>query len=60
MPVGILNNIAGLTAENQLNITNTSLQSVLFQLSSGSRINSAPMMLPAWPSPTACRRTSAP
>jgi flagellin len=40
MPIGILNNIAGLTAENQLNITNTSLQSVLFQLSSGSRINS--------------------
>ena len=40
MPIGILNNIAGLTAENQLNITNTSLQSVLYQLSSGSRINS--------------------
>lgn len=39
MPIGILNNIAGLTAENQLNITNTSLQSVLYQLSSGSRIN---------------------
>lgn len=38
--IGILNNIAGLTAENQLNITNTSLQSVLYQLSSGSRINS--------------------
>jgi flagellin len=40
MPIGILNNIAGLTAENQLNITNNSLQSVLYQLSSGSRINS--------------------
>jgi flagellin len=39
MPIGILNNIAGLTAENQLNITNNSLQSVLYQLSSGSRIN---------------------
>lgn len=39
MPIGILNNIAGLTAENQLNITNTSLQRVLFELSSGSRIN---------------------
>jgi len=40
MPIGILNNIAGLTAENQLSITNNSLQSVLYQLSSGSRINS--------------------
>ncbi|HWF92145.1 MAG TPA: flagellin [Terriglobales bacterium] len=40
MPVSILNNIASLAAENQLNITNSSLQSTLFQLSSGSRINS--------------------
>lgn len=40
MPIGILNNIASLSAENQLSITNTSLQSVLYQLSSGSRINS--------------------
>src|SRR5512142_1778581 len=40
MPIGILNNIASLSAENQLSITNTSLQSVLFRLSSGSRINS--------------------
>jgi flagellin len=40
MPIGILNNIAGLQSENQLAITNNSLQSVLFQLSSGSRINS--------------------
>lgn len=40
MPIGILNNIASLVAENQLTITNNSLQSVLFQLSSGSRINS--------------------
>jgi len=40
MPIGILNNIAGLSAENQLSITNNSLQSVLYQLSSGSRINS--------------------
>ena len=40
MPIGILNNIAGLTAENQLNITNNNLQTVLYQLSSGSRINS--------------------
>src|SRR5246127_5774885 len=39
MPIGILNNIASLSAENQLSITNTSLQSVLYQLSSGSRIN---------------------
>jgi flagellin len=40
MPIGILNNISSLVAENQLSITNSSLQSVLFQLSSGSRINS--------------------
>ncbi len=39
MPIGILNNIASLAAENQLTITNSSLQSVLYQLSSGSRIN---------------------
>jgi flagellin len=40
MPIGILNNIAGLQSENQLSITNNSLQTVLLQLSSGSRINS--------------------
>jgi flagellin len=40
MPIGILNNIAGLESENQLNITNNDLQNVLLQLSSGSRINS--------------------
>ncbi|HLV88667.1 MAG TPA: flagellin [Candidatus Sulfotelmatobacter sp.] len=40
MPIGILNNIASLSAENQLSITNNSLQSTLYQLSSGSRINS--------------------
>jgi len=40
MPIGILNNISSLAAENQLTITNNSLQGVLFQLSSGSRINS--------------------
>jgi flagellin len=40
MPIGILNNIASLESENQLNITNNDLQNVLLQLSSGSRINS--------------------
>ena len=39
MPIGILNNIASLSAENQLSITNSSLQNTLYQLSSGSRIN---------------------
>lgn len=39
MPIGILNNIASLSAENQLSITNSSLEKVLYQLSSGSRIN---------------------
>jgi|HubBroStandDraft_6_1064221.scaffolds.fasta_scaffold64842_2 flagellin len=40
MPLGVLNNIPSLVAENQLNITNSNLQNTLFQLSSGSRINS--------------------
>jgi flagellin len=40
MPIGILNNIASLAAENNLSTTNTNLQSVLLQLSSGQRINS--------------------
>jgi flagellin len=40
MAISILNNIASLTARNQLSITQTNLQKTLFQLSSGSRINS--------------------
>ena len=40
MPIGILNNIASLPAENQLTVTNSNLQNVLSQLSSGDRINS--------------------
>src|SRR3984893_7520244 len=40
MAISILNNIASLTAQNQLNITQTNLQKTMFQLSSGSRINS--------------------
>ncbi len=40
MALSILNNIASLAAQNQLGITNASLQTTLFQLSSGSRINS--------------------
>lgn len=36
----ILNNIASIAAENQLNVTNSNLNSTLEQLSSGSRINS--------------------
>jgi flagellin len=40
MPIGILNNIASLSAENQLTVTNNNLQNVLEQLSSGDRINS--------------------
>src|SRR6185312_10908120 len=39
MALSILNNIASLAAENQLAITNSNLQSTLYQLSSGSRIN---------------------
>ncbi len=40
MALTILNNIAALAAEDQLNITSNSLNSTLEQLSSGSRINS--------------------
>jgi len=39
MSFSILNNIPSLAAENQLSITNTSLQKTLYELSSGSRIN---------------------
>ena len=36
----ILNNIAGLNAQSQLNVNNTSLTRTLLRLSSGKRINS--------------------
>src|SRR5260370_8683419 len=39
MALIVLNNIASLAAQNQLTITNGNLQKALFQLSSGSRIN---------------------
>ena len=40
MALGVLNNISALYAESSLNNTNNSLQNVLTQLSSGSKINS--------------------
>jgi len=40
MSLGVLNNLSALYAENSLNNTNNSLQTVLQQLSSGSKINS--------------------
>ncbi len=40
MPLGVLNNLSALAAENNLNNTQASLQTVLEQLSSGSQINS--------------------
>ena len=40
MAISILNNIASLAAQNQLSITQSNLNKTLFQLSSGSRINS--------------------
>jgi flagellin len=40
MALSVLNNIASLTAQNNLAVTNNNLQNTLFQLSSGSRINS--------------------
>ena len=39
MSISILNNPASLAAQNQLGITNSNLQRALYQLSSGSRIN---------------------
>jgi flagellin len=40
MALGVLNNLSAIYAENNLNNTSNSLQTVLRQLSSGSRINS--------------------
>jgi len=40
MALGVLNNLSAVYAENNLNKTSTSLQTVLQQLSSGSKINS--------------------
>ena len=40
MSLSILNNPASLAAQNELGVTNSNLQNTLFQLSSGSRINS--------------------
>ncbi len=40
MALGVLNNLSAIYAENNLNNINSSLQTVLQQLSSGSRINS--------------------
>jgi flagellin len=40
MAISLLNNIAALEAQNQLQSTQTKLQNTLFQLSSGSRIDS--------------------
>ncbi|HWA95480.1 MAG TPA: flagellin [Terracidiphilus sp.] len=40
MSLGVLNNLSAIYASNNLNNTNASLQTVLQQLSSGSRINS--------------------
>src|SRR5580692_6962501 len=40
MSLGVLNNLSAVYAENNLNNTNNSLQTVLEQLSSGSKINS--------------------
>ncbi len=40
MALGVLNNLSAIYAENYLNNTNNNLQTVLQQLSSGSRINS--------------------
>jgi len=39
MGLSILNNIPSLVAQNQLSVTNENLQNTLFQLSSGSRLN---------------------
>lgn len=40
MSLGVLNNISSLSAQNQLSMTNASLQKTLYRLSSGSKLNS--------------------
>jgi flagellin len=40
MSLSILNNVTAMSAEDQLNLTNTKLQNTLLQLSSGSKLNS--------------------
>lgn len=40
MAISILNNIASLTAQNQLSVTQANLNNALNQFSTGSRINS--------------------
>lgn len=56
MALTILNNIAAIAAENQLNITSGSLNSTLEQLSSDRASTAALTIRLAWLSPTACRR----
>jgi len=46
--LGVLNNLSAVYAENNLNNTSNSLNTVLQQLSSGSKINSAPMTRPGF------------
>jgi len=48
MALGVLNNLSAIYAENNLNNTNNSLQTVLQQLSSGSRSTPAPTMPPGF------------
>ena len=57
MALGVLNNLSAIYAENNLNNTNNSLQTVLQQLSSGSRSTPAPMMQRAFRWSTASRPT---
>ncbi len=40
MSLGVLNNVSSLSAQNQLSMTNASLQKTLYRLSSGSKLNS--------------------
>lgn len=60
MALSVLNNIASLAAQNQLTITNSNLQKALFQLSSGSRINTGADDAAAWLLPTVYTPTSPP
>ena len=48
MALGVLNNLSAIYAENNLNNTNNSLQTVLQQLSSGRRSTPAPMTQPVF------------
>ncbi len=57
MSLGVLNNLSAMYAENNLNNTTNSLNTVLQQLSSARRSTPEQMMPPVFPWWMGCRRT---